>query len=142
MRIAANQYPDVLDPDRVGSYPAVAGAGGGYVWDAVLEYRVWCHPEDGAPDEDDGNDYFYCFATYSEALECSQQTTTCCVGNARVCRVDSDCCSGQCLDGVCAAGEPNKACRQRGLPCSDQTDCCSGKCNVDTQRCVSADAGV
>jgi putative acetyltransferase len=68
------QYPRVIDPEKVGSYPALAGAGGGFVWDEVLEYRVWCHPENGAPDEDDGNDYFYCFASYAEALEFSQQT--------------------------------------------------------------------
>jgi hypothetical protein len=67
-------YPDVVDPEKVGSYPALAGAGGGFVWDEVLEYRVWRHPEDGAPDEDDGSDYFYCFASYAEALAFSQQT--------------------------------------------------------------------
>ena len=61
-------YPDAVDPEKVGSYPALAGAGGGYVWDEVLEYRVWCHPERGAPDEDDGSDYYYCFTTYAEAL--------------------------------------------------------------------------
>lgn len=67
-----SQYPAVLDPARVGSYPAVVKAGGGYVWDAVLEYRVWCHPELGAPDEEDGSDYYYAFATYREAHEFSQ----------------------------------------------------------------------
>jgi hypothetical protein len=65
-------YPDALDPDKVGEYAAAAKAGGGFVWDEVLEYRVWCHPERGAPDENDGDDYFYSFATYSEALECHQ----------------------------------------------------------------------
>jgi hypothetical protein len=35
------QYPKVMDPARVGTYPAVVGAGGGYVFDEVLEYRVW-----------------------------------------------------------------------------------------------------
>ena len=65
--------PLVLDPDRVGSYPAAAKSGGGYVWDAVLEYRVWCHPERGAPDEADGNDYYYAFATHDEALAFSKQ---------------------------------------------------------------------
>ncbi len=64
--------PPVLDPERVGSYDAAACAGGGFVWDAVLEYRVWCHPGDGAPDLEDGNDYFYSFASYEEALEYSQ----------------------------------------------------------------------
>jgi hypothetical protein len=34
------QYPDPVDPDRVGSYPALANAGGGFVWHAVLEGRL------------------------------------------------------------------------------------------------------
>ena len=38
------------------------------MWDDVLEYRVWCHPERGASDLEDGNDYYYAFATYDEAL--------------------------------------------------------------------------
>ncbi len=61
-------YPNAVDASLVGTYSAVTGAGGGYVWDEVLEYRVWCHPERGAPDEQDGNDYYYAFATYAEAL--------------------------------------------------------------------------
>ena len=68
-------YPDAVDAEKVGSYPATAGAGGGYVWDEVLEYRVWCHPERGAPDEEDGNDYFYSFPTYEEALQWSEDIT-------------------------------------------------------------------
>jgi putative acetyltransferase len=68
------EYPDAVDPGLVGSYPAVAKAGGGYVWDEVLEYRVWCHPERGAPDEDDGNDYYYAFESYAEALKFSERT--------------------------------------------------------------------
>ena len=60
-------YPAVLDPALVGTFDAAAKAGGGYVWDEVLEYRVWCHPDRGAPDEADGNDYYYAFATYDEA---------------------------------------------------------------------------
>jgi hypothetical protein len=51
-------YPDAVDPSLVGTYPAEAGSGGGYVWDDILEYRVWCHPERGAADEDNGNDYY------------------------------------------------------------------------------------
>jgi len=61
-------WPDAVDPQKVGSYPAAAFAGGGFVWDEVLEYRVWCHAEDG------GDDFFYAFATYAEALACSQAT--------------------------------------------------------------------
>jgi hypothetical protein len=74
MAAASDFPPSVSEPDRVGAYSVVAKAGGGLVWDAVLEYRVWCHPERGAPDEDDGNDYFRAFATYDEALEFSQAT--------------------------------------------------------------------
>jgi hypothetical protein len=66
--------PDVLDPKSVGTYPASVKAGGGFVWDAVLEYRVWCHPERGAPDEADGQDYLYVFAAYSDALAFSNET--------------------------------------------------------------------
>lgn len=61
-------YPDAIDPDRVGEYPALAKSGAGYFFDQVLEYRVWCHPERGAPDAYDGADYYYAFATYGEAL--------------------------------------------------------------------------
>jgi hypothetical protein len=39
-----------------------------------LEYRVWCHPERGAPDLAGGSDYFEAFATYSGALEFSRRT--------------------------------------------------------------------
>lgn len=68
------EYPNVIDPDLVGTYPAMVHAGGGFVWDAVLEYRVWCHPERGAPDKKDGRDYYYAFDTYAEALNFSEQT--------------------------------------------------------------------
>lgn len=61
-------YPPVLSADLVGTYAASSGAGGGFVWDEVLEYRVWCHPEDG------GDDYYYPFATAAEAIACSAQT--------------------------------------------------------------------
>ncbi|RYY79731.1 MAG: GCN5 family acetyltransferase [Moraxellaceae bacterium] len=64
-------YPPVLDPKLIGTYPALTKAGGGYVWDAVLEYRVWCHPEQDAPDED--SDYYYYFDNYEEALLFSEQ---------------------------------------------------------------------
>ena len=69
-----SEYPHAVDLDKVGTYPATAGTGGGYVWDEVLEYRVWCHPERGASDDADGNDYFLTFTTYEEALQCSEST--------------------------------------------------------------------
>jgi hypothetical protein len=70
-----NAYPNVLDASLVGTYPAQAQSGGGYVWDAVLEYRVWCHPERGAPDEADGSDYYHAFASFDEALNFAHQTS-------------------------------------------------------------------
>jgi putative acetyltransferase len=63
-----------VDPDLVGTYSALAKAGGGYVWDDVLEYRVWCHPERGSSDSEDGSDYYYAFASYAEALAFSRAT--------------------------------------------------------------------
>jgi hypothetical protein len=69
-----NTYPDAIDPSAVGTYPALVKAGGGYVWDEVLEYRVWCHPERGAPDEEEGSDYFEAFASYADALTFSRET--------------------------------------------------------------------
>ena len=68
------EYPSVLDPALVGSYPALAKAGGGFVWDEVLEYRVWCHPERGAEDLADGSDYYYAFETQAEAQQFSNAT--------------------------------------------------------------------
>jgi hypothetical protein len=62
--------PPVADASQVGSYPAAAKAGGGFVWDAVLEYRVWCHPAD----EHDEPDYFRAFASFDDALEYSNAT--------------------------------------------------------------------
>jgi hypothetical protein len=52
----------------------VVGAGGGYVWDEVLEYRVWCHPQEGAPDTENGEDSYYLFETCEEAFAFSQVT--------------------------------------------------------------------
>ncbi len=67
-------YPDADDPARVGTYPALAKSGGGLVWDAVLEYRVWCYPEHGAKDLEHGNDYYRAFASYAEALSFFEKT--------------------------------------------------------------------
>jgi putative acetyltransferase len=65
-------YPAVLDETVVGRYSPIAKAGGGFVWDEVLEYRVWCHPENGAEDLEDGNDYYFAFPSYDEALVFAQ----------------------------------------------------------------------
>jgi hypothetical protein len=70
-----SKYPEVKDQDLVGSYPAVVMSGGGFVWDAVLEYRVWCHPDEGAPDTED--DYYYVFDNYEDALKYSEGNPGC-----------------------------------------------------------------
>jgi len=69
-----DRLPKVLDKEKVGTYPALANAGGGYVWDEVLEYRVWCYPGVGAEDLDDGNDYYYAFDSFGSALVFSEGT--------------------------------------------------------------------
>jgi hypothetical protein len=33
--------PEVFDKSKVGTYDLLCKAGGGFVWDHVLEYRVW-----------------------------------------------------------------------------------------------------
>lgn len=43
-------FPVAVDEKMVGEYPAEAKSGGGYFYDDVLEYRVWCRPWLGAPD--------------------------------------------------------------------------------------------
>jgi hypothetical protein len=58
--------PEAVDRALVGTYPAKVHAGGGFVWDAVLEYRVW------VPGEVD--DSYRAFATYPEALKYSEST--------------------------------------------------------------------
>ena len=40
----------------------------------IIEYRVWCHPEGGSPNSEEGSDDYYPFATYAEALAFSQST--------------------------------------------------------------------
>jgi len=37
-----------MNPNKVGTYPALAKSGAGYFYDEILEYRVWIHPADGS----------------------------------------------------------------------------------------------
>lgn len=71
------KYPEVKNKDLIGTYAASVKLGGGYVWDDVLEYRVWCHPHDGAPDVCEGDDYYYTFDNYGEALKFSNENPGC-----------------------------------------------------------------
>lgn len=68
--------PAVQDPNSVGSFPTVVAAGGGLVWDAVLEYRVWCRPPVGTADGED-DDYYRAFPTYREAIQYAAATPGC-----------------------------------------------------------------
>lgn len=67
-------YPTAINPELVGEYPAGTKSGGGFFYDEVLEYRVWCRPWLGAPDEFDGEIYYYPFATYEQALKFAEKT--------------------------------------------------------------------
>lgn len=69
-----SQYLTAIDENRVGTYPAVCKSGAGYFFDDVLEYRVWCHPEEGAADVCNGEDYYFSFSNYEDALEFSSHT--------------------------------------------------------------------
>jgi putative acetyltransferase len=62
----ADDLPPVLDPAQVGTYDPLVKSGGGFVWDEVLEYRVWCHT--------DGDDYFEAFASHAEASAFASRT--------------------------------------------------------------------
>lgn len=69
-----SRYPIAIDSEQVGRYPAATKSGGGYFYDDVLEYRVWCRPWLGAPDEFDGEIYYHAFATYEQAQAFSDAT--------------------------------------------------------------------
>jgi hypothetical protein len=58
-------FPNAIDPGKVGSYPAGVLAAGGEWYEAVLEWRVWVHPEARG---ESGNDYYHVFVTYADAL--------------------------------------------------------------------------
>ena len=55
-------FPPAVDPKKVGSYPSLTKAGGGYVYDDVLEYRVCPHDHSG-----EGDDAAQTYPTYAEA---------------------------------------------------------------------------
>jgi hypothetical protein len=68
------KYPPVVNVSKIGVYPAHTFAGGGHVYDDILEYRVWVHPERGGKDLDNGNDYFFAFESYGKANSFSKKT--------------------------------------------------------------------
>jgi hypothetical protein len=69
-----SKYPIAIDSEMIGEYPAMAKSGAGYFYDHVHEYRVWCHPENGALDGHGGDDYYYAFETFEEAQAYSDTT--------------------------------------------------------------------
>ena len=62
----SSAYPIAVNLKKVGKYPALTKSGAGYVYDDVLEYRVWIHTDD--------DDYYHAFATYEEAKHFSEKT--------------------------------------------------------------------
>ncbi len=64
MKELKSKYPIAINPEKVGSYPALTKSGAGYFYDEVLEYRVWCHGV---------NDGVKAFATYEEAEKFSSK---------------------------------------------------------------------
>ncbi|WP_265595955.1 GCN5 family acetyltransferase [Verrucomicrobium sp. BvORR106] len=68
-----SEHPLAVVAAKVGTYPALVKSGAGYFYDDVLEYRVWMHPERGAPSlDEEGGDYFVAFAQYEKALAFSK----------------------------------------------------------------------
>ncbi|MGK4568180.1 hypothetical protein [Flavobacterium sp. 3HN19-14] len=67
------KFPKVIDPNKVGEYETLVNTGAGFFYDQVLEYRVWCYPSKGAEDFFEGDDYFYPFENYEDALIFSQK---------------------------------------------------------------------
>lgn len=58
--------------------------------------------------------------------------TRSCVAEEAVCRVDSECCSGACVEGACA---PPLECRPRGASCDEASPCC-GELRCEASACV------
>lgn len=63
---ATSAHPLAIEPERVGTYPTIVKSGGGYLWDDVLEYRVWLQLE--------GGDTYHAFASYEAAAAFSSAT--------------------------------------------------------------------
>lgn len=59
--------PPAVDPEKVGTYPSMAGKGGGFFYDEVLEYRVRIPTGDGGH-------YLKHFATFTEAMDFARET--------------------------------------------------------------------
>ncbi len=75
------KYPTVINPEKVGEYDEAAYSGGGYFFDEVLEYRVWCYPDTGADITDNNGiplnvaiEYYRAFATFEQALGFANDT--------------------------------------------------------------------
>ena len=72
--IGQSAYPLAIEPTKVGTYPPETKSGAGYLYDDVLEYRVWLHPESGAAALNGSKDYFVAFAQYERAKVFSDTT--------------------------------------------------------------------
>jgi putative acetyltransferase len=61
-----SKYPVTKEPNNVGNHPLLVHSGGGYLYDAVLEYRVWSKSEDG-------QSICHSFGTYNNAKRFSKK---------------------------------------------------------------------
>lgn len=64
-----------------------------------------------------------CSFQCSAAGKCAADT---CTSDDEICQLDSECCSGSCIDGSC--GSLNTECKTAGNACVSDGDCCSGDC--------------
>jgi hypothetical protein len=69
-----SRYPIASNISKVGTYPGYTNAGAGYFYDAVLEYRVWIHPEMGGKNYYQKDDYFVAFSHFEDAVKFSKST--------------------------------------------------------------------
>ena len=64
--IPVTNPPKVADESKVGEYDTLCFSGAGFIWDEVLEYRVWSR----------GPTECHTFASYDEAERFSEATAT------------------------------------------------------------------
>lgn len=63
----SSNYPIADKPKKIGSFPVEVFSGGGYLFDKVLEYRVWVRNKNVSSE-------LYSFTNYEDALRFRNQT--------------------------------------------------------------------
>lgn len=62
-----------------------------------------------------------------ERLMCGSGSGTC-VDIGGICTINADCCTGQCVDGICVNTCNCAQCIDIGGSCTSNTECCTGQC--------------